>query len=202
VFAQNIDSSGALGLAPVPLFPLDRAALGIDTVRVVWSRLVPPSARYWLDVATDSLFAFRSVDSTLTDTAKTVTGLTHGQTYWWRVKGFDGGWGPFSPVRSFGRLTTGVQVAQGLPSHFSLSQNYPNPFNPTTTIRYALPHAAMVTLAVFDELGRQVALLAQGRKEAGTYEAVFQASGLASGIYYCRLQAEGFVQIRGLVLLR
>ena len=105
-------------------------------------------------------------------------------------------------VRKFATVTTGVQEKQGLPTQFSLSQNYPNPFNPSTTIRYALPRNAAVRLTVYDALGREVALLVNGRQEAGGHEVVFQASTLASGMYFYRLQAEGFVQIRSLVLLR
>lgn len=67
--------------------------------------------------------------------------------------------------------------------------NYPNPFNPTTTIRYSVPNAGMVSLRVFDMLGREVALIESGYKSAGRYEAVFDASRLASGIYVYRLTA-------------
>ena len=202
VYAQNVDGTGALGLSPVLLLPSNGAGVNADTARLVWSRVAPVSKRYWLDLATDSLFTFRSSDSTLIDTAKTARGLTGNQTYWWRVRGFDSLWGPYSSVRKFATVTTGVQEKQGLPTQFSLSQNYPNPFNPSTTIRYALPRNAAVRLTVYDALGREVALLVNGRQEAGGHEVVFQASTLASGMYFYRLQAEGFVQIRSLVLLR
>jgi hypothetical protein len=96
-------------------------------------------------------------------------------------------------------------VSNGLreiPVGFILAQNYPNPFNPSTTIRYGLPSRSHVTLTVFNTLGQQAATLVEGEQEGGVYEAVFDASGLASGVYLYRLQAGGFVQVRKLMVLR
>jgi hypothetical protein len=81
-----------------------------------------------------------------------------------------------------------------------LYQNYPNPFNPTTKISYVLNQTSLVTLTVFDILGREVETLVKGVKPAGNNEATFSATELASGIYFYRLQAEGFVQTRKLVV--
>ena len=89
-----------------------------------------------------------------------------------------------------------------LPTHFALGQNYPNPFNPSTTISYALPADAHVTLKVYDVLGREVRTLVNDDSKVGTYETRFDASGLASGVYLYRLQAGGFVQSRELVLMK
>jgi hypothetical protein len=96
-------------------------------------------------------------------------------------------------------------VSNGLreiPVGFILAQNYPNPFNPSTTIRYGLPSRSHVTLTVFNTLGQQAATLVEGEQEGGVYEAVFDASGLASGVYLYRLQAGGFIQVRKLMVLR
>jgi hypothetical protein len=89
-----------------------------------------------------------------------------------------------------GRATfVGVQEPVAvLPESFRLYQNYPNPFNPSTTIRYGLPGRSHVTLAVFNTLGQRVAVLQEGEQEAGYHESVFDASGLASGVYLYRLQ--------------
>lgn len=76
-----------------------------------------------------------------------------------------------------------------LPEQFSLDQNYPNPFNPSTTITYALPFDAKVDLAVFDVLGQKVASLVDDVVPAGYYDAVFDATGLASGLYFYRITA-------------
>ncbi len=70
-------------------------------------------------------------------------------------------------------LTSGVETSFGVPEDFALEQNYPNPFNPTTVIRYHLPAAASVTLAVHDVLGREVTVLVNQRMDAGVHEVTF-----------------------------
>jgi len=89
-----------------------------------------------------------------------------------------------------------------LPGAFSLSQNYPNPFNPTTKITYELPKTSDVKLKVYDILGREVAVLVNGEKLKGKYEIEFNASYLASGVYFYKLQAGNFTQTKKLVLLK
>jgi hypothetical protein len=84
----------------------------------------------------------------------------------------------------------------------NLDQNYPNPFNPSTTIRYGLPSMAHVTLSIFNTLGQQVATLVNETQDAGYHDARFDASGLASGVYFYRMQAGNFIQAKKLLLLR
>ena len=88
------------------------------------------------------------------------------------------------------------------PRSVELSGNYPNPFNPRTTIRYALPEAAPVRLAVYDLAGREVALLTDGVRRAARHEARFDGSGLPSGLYLYRLEALGRVLVRRMVLAK
>jgi photosystem II stability/assembly factor-like uncharacterized protein len=89
-----------------------------------------------------------------------------------------------------------------LPAMFGLRQNYPNPFNPTTAISFQLPVASHVTLVVCDLLGRKVAVLVNGKRDAGVHEVMFDGSNFASGVYLYRLQAGDFVQSKKLLLLR
>jgi hypothetical protein len=112
-------------------------------------------------------------------------------------RGLAGMSNPFDPPTS----VENEQVGH-VPQRFALMQNYPNPFNPATTIRYGVPQRGNVTLNVYSTLGQRVATLVQGEKEAGYHETVFDASGLASGVYLYRLQAGSFVETRKLLLVK
>ncbi len=90
----------------------------------------------------------------------------------------------------------------GIPEKISLSQNYPNPFNPSTTIRFALPAAADVRLAVYNLVGEIVALLIDENQPAGYNTIAWDASAFPSGVYYLRLSAGATVETRKLLLLR
>lgn len=100
-------------------------------------------------------------------------------------------------------LTTGVpHLAAGMPASFRLQQNYPNPFNPETRIGYGLARRSRVLLAVFNSLGQQIAVLEEGERDAGNHEVTFTAAGLSSGVYFYRLQAEGWADTKRLTLIR
>ena len=89
-----------------------------------------------------------------------------------------------------------------IPNKVELYQNYPNPFNPVTVISYQLPVNSAVSLKVFDLLGREVAVLVDGRMSAGTHEVSFDARGLSSGMYFYRLEANGEVLTKRLTLIK
>ncbi len=89
-----------------------------------------------------------------------------------------------------------------VPASFALYQNYPNPFNPTTQISFQLPLASHISLRVFDLLGREVAVLVNEEKPAGSYTAQWDAAGFASGIYLVRMQAGSFVDTKKIVLMK
>ncbi|MBU1706964.1 T9SS type A sorting domain-containing protein, partial [bacterium] len=89
-----------------------------------------------------------------------------------------------------------------LPTEFALHQNYPNPFNPTTTIRYDVKQTGLVSVKVFDILGREVAVLVSGTVSAGFHKVTWDAQGLPSGLYLCRMEAPGFEHTMKLVLLK
>ena len=89
-----------------------------------------------------------------------------------------------------------------IPTTFELKQNYPNPFNPTTNINYSIPEASDVTLTIYDMLGREVATLVNGWREPGRYNANFDASRLASGMYIYRIKAKDFQKIKKMMLIK
>ncbi|MDX1430365.1 MAG: T9SS type A sorting domain-containing protein [Rhodothermales bacterium] len=93
-------------------------------------------------------------------------------------------------------------VDSTIPTEFALGQNYPNPFNPSTTISFSLPTAEDVKLRVFNVLGAHVETLVAGPRTAGRYEVAWDASRLASGIYFYRLEAGGYSASKSLVVLK
>ncbi|MFA6743911.1 MAG: T9SS type A sorting domain-containing protein, partial [Candidatus Neomarinimicrobiota bacterium] len=105
-----------------------------------------------------------------------------------------------------GVLDTTVHVAfktnASIPVKFLLMQNYPNPFNPTTTISFQTPQDGKVTLKVYDLLGRDVATIFEGAKPAGKYFFIFNAGHLPGGIYFYRIEAGNFRQIRKMTFLK
>jgi hypothetical protein len=96
----------------------------------------------------------------------------------------------------------GVEVTPGVPEFYALRQNYPNPFNPTTTISYQLARKGNVSLKIYNILGEEVAVLANGVQEAGPHTVRFDARGFASGVYLYRLQAGEFTATSKMVLLK
>lgn len=89
-----------------------------------------------------------------------------------------------------------------IPDGFSLSQNYPNPFNPSTKISFSLPAASFVKMAVYDITGREVKNLVNEKMNAGQYEVDFNASGLTSGVYFCRITAGDFTDVKKMMLIK
>jgi hypothetical protein len=105
----------------------------------------------------------------------------------------------FTEAIHIGNATSVNQVA---PLEFALQQNYPNPFNPTTEIRYQIPDLSHVTLKVFDLLGREIVTLLDDVQEAGYKSVEFDASAIANGVYFYRLEAKNFISTRKLIVLK
>jgi len=94
------------------------------------------------------------------------------------------------------------ESAQQLPKKFQLLQNYPNPFNPITNIRFILPQQEKIELAVFDASGKKIRTLVSGRKQAGAHTVTFDASSLASGVYFYQLKAGQFSITKKMLLIK
>jgi plastocyanin len=95
-----------------------------------------------------------------------------------------------------------IEVNFETPVYFELSQNYPNPFNPNTTISYSLPQTGFVSLKVYNALGQEVSILVNGIKEAGNYKIDFNAINLNSGIYFYKLEAGNFNEVKKMTLIK
>ncbi len=91
---------------------------------------------------------------------------------------------------------------KSLPQDFELPQNYPNPFNPVTEVKYSLPRNCWVRLEIYNILGQKVATLVDGKQRTGYKTVRWDAGSLSSGIYFYRLQAGDFVQIKKMVLIK
>ncbi len=144
----------------------------------------------------------------------------------WANVGFVPGFGTTSEIRNYSysdnNLSTGkysyrlkqvdfngafeysdaIEVVVVTPNNFELSQNYPNPFNPSTTIKFNLPEAGNVKLAVYNLLGQEVKTLVNGFRAVGSYSINFDASNLSSGIYIYKIEANSFIQTRKMTLLK
>ena len=105
---------------------------------------------------------------------------------------------------NYGRdsIFTNVKKEMTIANRFELLQNYPNPFNPTTTIKYSIPKPGLITLKVYDVLGREVATLVNEEKPVGKYRINFNCEGFVSGVYFYQLRVGNFVETKKLILLK
>lgn len=117
------------------------------------------------------------------------------------VRGYQGKWYYVPNKGVVVKMPTAVNGAE-VPMNFYLSQNFPNPFNPVTRIDYGVARACAVRLAVYDLLGREVKVIVGEFKREGKYFAVFDASGFSTGVYFYRFEAEGFTEVRKMILMR
>ena len=114
-------------------------------------------------------------------------------------------WGVDITTRGEFTIGSAVGVSDNKPAmveKFSLANNYPNPFNPSTKIQYSLPTNEFVSLKVYDIIGREVATLVNQQQSAGVYDVNFNASNLTSGIYFYKIDAGSFVDVKKMMLIK
>jgi len=99
-------------------------------------------------------------------------------------------------------VTSVEEISGEILSSFSLEQNYPNPFNPTTTISWQSPLGIWQIVKIYDVLGREIAILVNEEKPAGTYEIKFNASNIPAGVYFYQLKAGDFIETKKMVLMK
>ncbi|MCK9210239.1 MAG: family 10 glycosylhydrolase [Ignavibacteriaceae bacterium] len=164
------------------------------------------ASSYRFQLATIIQFQSESIkaDTIVTDTTLQIFNLAPLKNHFWRVSAHNEyGTSPWSSTVGFKTASaSAVEDEKQIPDHFELMQNYPNPFNPATTIQFSLPNKSFVTLKIFDVLGTEVQTLIEGEKFAGNFTIIFDASKLASGIYFYKLQTDNLIAVKKLVVLK
>lgn len=196
----------AAGLSPPDLLSPADSATGVATNQAFQWASVTGATMYEITFSISVLFGTNEQVYTLEATTFTppADSLQPGTEYFWRVRAMDDNEASdYSPTRRFS-TATGVAREADLPppDGFALAPAYPNPTRGATHFTFAVPQAAEVTLAVFDALGRRVAVPVSGRYRAGTHTVRWQPAGLPGGVYLARLQMGPHSLTRALVLAR
>ncbi len=105
-------------------------------------------------------------------------------------------------IGKLGGIVSVEDLKTDLPTAYTLSNNYPNPFNPSTTIDFTLPEQSNAKIVIYDALGNQVDVIADGVRAAGKYSVKWNASNYASGIYFYKLEAGNFVKVQKMILMK
>lgn len=181
--------------------------LAVDQPRnpiLIW-RASPSASSYRVQVSLNSVFSSTVIDTTVADTTVQLKTLEPNTRYYWRVNASsDKGTSDYSTIASFitGDKVVSVNDFDNLPNDYELLQNYPNPFNPSTTISFKLPQKSFVRLQLFDMLGKVVMNIAEGEYEAGKHNVELNVPHLSSGIYFYKINAGQFSQVKKLILMK
>jgi hypothetical protein len=160
-----------------------------------------------LYIDTNPGFSNPQIITDIEDTSYSNTNLEGNQTYFWKVLARNSTgqtlWSEQQDRMFYLKGGTSVMSSQEpLPKAYALEQNYPNPFNACTCISYTIPHQENVRLEIFGIQGRLVRTLLSGVHDPGNYHIAFDASELPSGLYFCRLLAGSFTDVKRMLLLR
>ncbi len=165
-----------------------------------WTPAIPNPA-YTYNPATDS---YSPLPNLATPVLGAYVGSTQTSSAWKCIvaSGYNGS-AALTTTQIFTQNIVGISpIGNQLPDNYSLSQNYPNPFNPTTKINFAIKSNGFVTLKVYNILGKEVSTLVNDFKSAGTYSVDFNASSLSSGIYFYKIEANGFTDVKRMALVK
>lgn len=192
--------------------PKDNITVNSNSPTFSWfiNTLNPPDVKYDLEIADNINFTNSSNISNILITHFAVNGLNKGKKYFWRVKGKtnNGKVSPYSNIASFNYGNPlGAENEITIPKEFALKQNFPNPFNPSTIINFDIPENLLVSLKVFDLLGREVKTLLNDNLAAGSYSVEWLGVNnfgqkLSSGTYIIRITAGNFVQSKKMILMK
>lgn len=101
-----------------------------------------------------------------------------------------------------GSIEVGIRERPVQPRHYRLYDNYPNPFNPTTVIEYSIPENSMVSLKLYDAMGREVATMVDESQPVGAYSVYLHVNNLSSGVFFYRMKAHHFIETKKLIVLK
>ncbi len=168
-------------------------------------RVSPGAVSYKVQVSINSVFSSSVIDTIVADTTMQTKTLEANTRYYWRVSATnDKGTSDYSTVASFitGDKIVSVNDPDNLPDEYKLLQNYPNPFNPSTTISFRLPQRNYIRMELIDMLGKVVMNIAEGDFDAGTHNVKLNIPHLSSGVYFYKLNAGQFSQVKKLILMK
>ncbi len=207
--ASNVAGYGAIPAAPTLVSPAD-GATGISVTPLLDWNTVSAATTYGVQVSTNPNFTSIIINQTgIGSSQYTVPAgpLNNNTTYFWRATAANGlGTSPFSTIRFFTTGLLGIINNQEIPLAFRLYQNFPNPFNPLTKIRFDLPANnnanENLRLIIYDASGRVVRELLNTQYTPGVWEVEFDASGIASGAYFYKIEAGSYFDINKMILVK
>jgi endo-1,4-beta-xylanase len=190
-------------LPPVPISP--DAAGGVPRNPILIWHTSTSATSYRVQVATSIMFVSSCVivDTIVADTLLPAGPLDANRRFYWRVSATNNcGISGYSGTASFmtGDFFSSVAESETIPITFQLFQNYPNPFNSSTIISFSLPYKSNVRLVLINVLGKEVLKIAEGNFEVGVHRVQLDASRLASGLYFYKLEAEKFNKVMKMIV--
>jgi photosystem II stability/assembly factor-like uncharacterized protein len=195
--------------APILVAPVNNSSISDMFLLFDWDS-VSTANSFRLMVSADSSFATTVIDTSglaVSNFLTSTIGLLQSNTnYYWKVNASNSYatsiWSQRWKFQTLTIITNAGSNENKIPKVFKLYDNYPNPFNPVTKIKFDLPLNGNVKLKVFDITGREVANLINSELKAGTYEHQFNAVNLSSGVYFYRIEAGDFIDIKRMVLIK
>lgn len=201
---SNVVSVTTLMIVPPAPTALPGTKISNTSFSANWSQ-VTSAQGYYLEVATDAGFAnilpsYNGIDAGNVS-SYTVSGINYNTNYYYRVRGYNtGGAGAYSNTINM-YILVGIED-DAVPAGYMLYQNYPNPFNPETNIKFSLKKQSDIRLILYDAVGREAGIIAEGFYPAGMNLIRFDASKLANGIYFYRLITPEYSSYKKMVLLK
>jgi photosystem II stability/assembly factor-like uncharacterized protein len=205
---RNFRTTHPTPAAPLLISPPDNFCINFVIPALDWDS-VQWASSFRLRIALDSNFTTNLIDTNgLTVTQYQIPEgiLQNNSSYYWRVNASNscltGSWSSTWSFRTFIVITNAGSNGSEIPYSFKLYDNYPNPFNPVTKIKFDLPVNGNVKLKVYDITGKEVEILYDGILNAGSYEQQWNANRFASGVYFYRIEAGDFLDIKRMVLIK